>query len=192
MQALALHEIDGPVDGLGGVVDPAGPLLLVHEVGAGGLLGLHDLAGKLGVVLDALLHLILGTDGVVGTAAAHGLGRSGEEDDVSALLGSGDGGAHTGHTGAHDDDVVRDSLGNLILRDGVGSDLEAPLGALELVGGHGLLLVGHSDTGKCAHGGDTGSGGPCTLDKLTTVEFHVGSPFNWQRTRTTRTRPVGR
>ena len=64
------------------------------------------------------------------------------------------------------------------LRDGVGSDLEAPLGALELVGGHGLLLVGHSDTGKCAHGGDTGSGGPCTLDKLTTVEFHVGSPFN--------------
>ena len=178
VQALALHELDGPVDGLSGVVDPAGPLLLVHKVGAGGLLGLHDLAGELGVVLDTLLHLILGADGVVGATAAHGLGRSGEEDDVGALLGSGDGGAHAGHACTHDDDVVRDGLGNLILRDGVGSDLEAPLGALELVGGHGLLLVGHSDTGKCAHGGDAGSGGPCTLDKLTTVEFHVGSPFN--------------
>ena len=47
---------------------------------------------------------------------------------------------------------------------------------------HPLIIVG----------GDTGSGGPCTLDKLTTVEFHVGSPFNWQRTCTTRTRPVSR
>ena len=176
VQALALHEVDGPVDGLGGVVDPAGPLLLVHQVGAGGLLGLHDLAGKLGVVLDALLHLVLGADGVVGAAAAHGLGRGGEEDDVGALLGCGDGGAHAGHARAHHHDVVRVGLGDLVVGDGVGSDLEAPLPALHGLGAQDVL-IGHGRACEGAHGRHAGGRARRALYELPAVELHIDAPF---------------
>ena len=88
MQAARLHMVDSPVDRLSRVIDPALPLLLVHEVRACRLLHLHDMGSGLGSVIDTELLLNLRPDGMVRATAADRLRAGREHHYIGTFLGS--------------------------------------------------------------------------------------------------------
>ena len=157
LDALGLHLVDHPVHGLARLVLPHGPLAHVHHAAAGDLVDGRLDAALLGIVLDAVLGLVLRADGLERAAARQRLGAGGEHDDVRALLGGGDSAAQAGGTGAHDDDLVRLDLGDLVLGDGLGRHHERPGAVGERVAGQDGAGSRRSLGGDGGHGGGGGS-----------------------------------
>ena len=200
LDALVADEVDEPVHGLLGVVVGAHPHLLVDGVGRRAHLLVEE--GDRVEPLDAVLLDDLVVGGEVGAAAGNGLAGGGEQRDACALLGGSGGGADAGHAGAHDDDVVLNDLGDVLVGDGVGGNLEAPLGqavlqahdirvihANALLGTRGsLLLCLVHGVGSVGGGGGGGQGGASTHcgnssgagsgQEIATRQFaHAKTPF---------------
>ena len=125
--ALAFHEVDHPVHGLGRLVYPAEPLLLVDLVATAGELAANHPDGGVFVVggnAQALVHL--GPDAVVGAAAGNGGGACGEQNYVGALFSSGGSADKARDAGTDDNGVGLIRGSDLALGHGLGCDLETP------------------------------------------------------------------
>ena len=169
--------VDEPVHGLFGVV-----VVLVPETGLEVAVVHHVLSAvPVGVHLGQahLLHH-LGVHRVVrSTARDGGLGGA-HDDDGEAALGGGDGGDHARHATAYDDDIGGLRLCDLVLCDGVRSNLERPLSVRRGDLGGSVLGLGRDggDGGACGSryggAGDKGTTGQLRIhDKLLFSEGRV-------------------
>ena len=200
LNVLAADDVDAPVHGLFGVVVAAHPHLLVDGEAGGALLMVEEVDRVETVDAVLLDDLVVGRE--VGTAAGNGLAGGGEQRDACALLGSSSSGADAGHASTHDNDVVLNDLGDVLVGDGVGGNLEAPLGqavlqahdigvihANALLGTRGRLLLslvhgvggigggrGGGQCGACAHCGNS-SGAGSGQEVATRHLAHAKTPF---------------
>ena len=136
-----------------------------------------------------MLGLVLGADGLEGAAARKRLGTGREHDDVGALFGGRNGAAQACGAGAHDNDLVRLGLGNLILGDGLGSNHERPGTLLEgfarddvALGSRsgGLGIVGERDGGATGNGSGGDRAGTCEEALAAHVLLHVNRLHFWK------------
>ena len=183
-----LHEIDGPVHGLFGVVVVLIPLALVNLVRLTEDLLLVLLDGHAGV---ALLLEGLAVHGVVRAAAARGLRGSGHDDGVDARFGRAVRRHEAGGAAPHHHELGFDGFLDVRVRNGLGRNFEGPL-ALRC--GRGVVRFAFGRTGACsrrvlvflargrarrqrggAHRADGRDGR--ALEEVPAIEFHGSAPF---------------
>ena len=170
LDVLATDDVDAPVHGLFGIVVTAHPHLLVDGEAGSALLMVEEVDRVETVDAVLLDDLVVGRE--VGAATGNRLAGGGEQRDARTLLGSSGSSADAGHASAHDDDVILNDLGDVLVGNGVGGNLEAPLGqavlqahdigvvhANALLGTRGSLLLGLVHGAGSVGGGGGGSQG---------------------------------
>ena len=169
VRAACGHDVDEPVHRLFGAVGVQPPLILVNEEG----MVAHHLLVCLGDIgMNALFVHKLGAHDESRSAAAHGDSALGNERDANALLEQSRGSDQARGAAANDNDVVLDGVGNLVIGDGLGRNLEGPLGILGLFRSHNVRgLVGKGNGSARCRRGDEGCRARGALDEVPACDF---------------------